>query len=487
MDIYTLISISAYFIAMLAIGLYAYRNTETDVEGYLLGGRQLSPAVTALSAGASDMSGWILMGLPGAMYINGLSSAWIAIGLVIGAYFNYLIVAPRLRRFSELANDAVTIPDYLSNRLKPEGKSLRAVAAVVVIIFFTLYTSAGLVAGGKLFESAFGQSYELGILLTVGVVVIYTLIGGFLAVSMTDFVQGCIMLVALIVVPMVALFDVQDLSASLTSIDPSMLSLTSNLGIMAIISSMAWGLGYFGQPHIIVRFMAIRSVEDIPTARRIGISWMIISVSGALLVGLVGRAYVMQHDLTLTDPETIFILLSQIMFHPLVAGILLSAILAAIMSTISSQLLVSASSLSEDLYHRLFKREASQREVVIVGRAAVLGVSAVAAYLALNPDETILGLVANAWAGFGAAFGPVIILSLVWSKLTYHGAVSAMIAGAVTVLWWSSSSLTINDQSLSSWLYEIVPGFVVAMLVALIVSRFTAQPSHNIDHFFSVR
>ena len=470
MDTYLLISIGSYFLVMLAIGLYAYRNTQDDVEGYLLGGRQLSPGVMALSAGASDMSGWILMGLPGAMYVSGLSSAWIAVGLIIGAYFNYRLVAPRLRVYTELANDAVTIPDFLGSRFSNEGQALRTISALVIVIFFTLYTSAGLVAGGKLFESAFGQSYELGIMITAGVVVAYTLFGGFLAVSLTDFVQGCIMFVSLIIVPVVAFTATEAPFEQLHQIDPQLLQMTTGVGIIAIISSLAWGLGYFGQPHIIVRFMAIRSIRELPTARRIGMGWMITSVIGALGVGLIGRAYSLEFNVDVADPETIFIILSQIIFHPLVAGFLLAAILAAIMSTISSQLLVSASSLSEDLFHKLFAQNASSSQVVVIGRLSVVAVCVVAGWLALDPSESILGLVGNAWAGFGAAFGPIILLALFWRNLSYWGAVLGMITGAAVVLIWIRLGL-------GGVMYEIVPGFIAALGVAIVASLLTPKPT----------
>ncbi|WP_298634843.1 sodium/proline symporter PutP [uncultured Umboniibacter sp.] len=470
MDTYLLISIGSYFLVMLAIGLYAYRNTQDDVEGYLLGGRQLTPGVMALSAGASDMSGWILMGLPGAMYISGLSSAWIAVGLVVGAYLNYRMVAPRLRVYTELANDAVTIPDFLGSRFNNDGQALRTISALVIIVFFTLYTSAGLVAGGKLFESAFGQSYELGIMLTAGVVVAYTLFGGFLAVSLTDFVQGCIMFLALVIVPVVAFTLTEAPVENLKEIDPQLLQMTTGVSVIAIISSAAWGLGYFGQPHIIVRFMAIRSIRELPTARRIGMGWMIVSVFGALGVGLIGRAYSSEFDVTVSDPETIFIILSQIIFHPLIAGFLLAAILAAIMSTISSQLLVSASSLSEDLFHKAFARNASSSQVVLVGRLSVVAVCLVAGWLALDPSESILGLVGNAWAGFGAAFGPIILLALFWRNLSYWGAVVGMITGAVVVLIWIRLGL-------GGLIYEIVPGFIAALGMAILVSLLTPKPT----------
>ncbi len=405
MEIGTIISLALYFIAMLGIGLYAYKKSTSDVSGYMLGGRSLPPSVAALSAGASDMSGWILMGLPGAMFLYGFSSTWIAIGLVIGAWLNYLLVAPRLRVYTEYANDAITIPDYFANRFEDKGNALRIVSALVIIVFFTLYTSSGVVAGGKLFESSFGMSYESGLYITTGVVVLYTLFGGFLAVSLTDFVQGCIMFIALILVPLVT-FSLLDnpLSQTLNELNPTMLTWVGSAGAIGIISAMSWGLGYFGQPHIIVRFMSVRSVKDMPTARRIGMSWMIVAALGAVGTGLFGAAYAHEHGLVVDDAETIFLILSQLLFHPLIAGFLLAAILAAIMSTISSQLLVSSSSLTEDFYKIFLNKNASDKELVLVGRASVLVVALAAIYLAYDRDSSILDLVSNAWAGFGAAF-----------------------------------------------------------------------------------
>jgi sodium/proline symporter len=396
MDIEALISLALYFVLMMAIGLYAYRKSTDDVSGYMLGGRQLNPAVASLSAGASDMSGWMLMGLPGAIFATGMSEAWIAIGLMIGAYFNYRLVAPRLRVYTEIADDAITIPDFFEKRFADHSRTLRVISAVVIIIFFTLYTSAGVVSGGKLFEASFGLDYRLGLFLTAGVVVAYTLFGGFLAVSLTDFVQGCIMFVALILVPVVTIMQLggfgptvdalSTLSVDVGGWEKSYLSMIpqESLGLAAIgiISTMSWGLGYFGQPHIIVRFMAVRSLKDVAVMRRIGMSWMLITVLGAVLTGAAGLAYVKSQnidvadgvpiarvieaptdattfseldnidttgafsdgDVVLGDQETIFILLSQVIFHPYIAGFLLAAILAAIMSTISSQLLVSSSS-----------------------------------------------------------------------------------------------------------------------------------------------
>ncbi|MFT7008228.1 MAG: sodium/proline symporter [Colwellia sp.] len=474
----TLVSLAIYFIVMLGIGFYAYKKSTSDVSGYMLGGRSLSPSVAALSAGASDMSGWMLMGLPGAMYISGMSSLWIAIGLVMGAFLNYLIVAPRLRTYTEVANDSITLPDFFENRFNDKSRMLRIVSSVVIIVFFTLYTSSGLVAGGKLFESSFGLNYEVGLYVTAGVVVVYTLFGGFLAVSLTDFVQGCIMFIALVLVPVVTINEVGglgEMQLSVSQINPELLDIFSGVSIIGIISSMAWGLGYFGQPHIIVRFMAIRHVRDMPTARRIGMSWMIVAIIGSMATGFAGIAYVAKMGLTLDDPETIFIVLSQILFSPLVAGFLLAAILAAIMSTISSQLLVTSSSLTEDFYKTFLHKDADEKQQVLVGRISVVIVALVAIYLAYDRDSSILSLVSNAWAGFGAAFGPVVIGSLYWKKMTRNGALSGMITGAVTVLFWIYAPISIDGQSLSSLMYEIVPGFILCSLVIYVVSNMSPQ------------
>lgn len=479
----TLFSLGLYFSAMLGIGLYAYRKSTSDVAGYMLGGRSLSPSVAALSAGASDMSGWMLMGLPGAMYLSGISSLWIAIGLVIGAFLNYMIVAPRLRTYTEVANDSITLPDFFENRFNDKSHMLRIVSSVVIVVFFTLYTSSGIVAGGKLFESSFGMNYELGLYVTAGVVVAYTLFGGFLAVSLTDFVQGCIMFVALVLVPVVAVNEVGGLSEvhlSIKTIDPALLDIFSGLSIAGIISALAWGLGYFGQPHIIVRFMAIRSIKDIPAARRIGMSWMIVSIIGAMATGFAGIAYVTKEGLRLDDAETIFIVLSQILFSPLISGFLLAAILAAIMSTISSQLLVTSSSLTEDFYKTFLHRDASEKQQVLVGRIAVFLVALVAIFLAYDRDSSILSLVSNAWAGFGAAFGPVVIGSLFWKEMTRNAALAGMITGALTVLLWIYIPMTINGQSLSSVMYELVPGFILSSIVIYMVTKVAPQTNPEV-------
>lgn len=494
METGTIISLGVYFLVMLAIGLYGYKTSTDDVSGYMLGGRKLGPAVTALSAGASDMSGWMLMGVPGAMYLSGVSSSWIAIGLLIGAFINYIIVAPRLRVYTEIANDSITLPDYFENRFADRTRILRIVSSIVIVIFFTLYTSSGVVGGGKLFESSFGLSYELGLYVTAGVVVAYTLFGGFTAVSITDFVQGCIMFVSLVLVPVVALEHLGGFSAVMTQvkdIDPTYLNLfvdantATALSALGIISLLSWGLGYFGQPHIIVRFMAIRSVRDIKAARRIGMSWMLITLLGAMMTGLVGIAYVANTKMTLNDPETIFIIFSQFLFHPLISGFLLAAILAAIMSTISSQLLVTSSSLTEDFYKTFVKRDASQKELVLVGRLSVLAVAMVAIMLAYDRESSILSLVSNAWAGFGAAFGPLVVFSLYWQRMTFAGALSGIISGAATVLFWIYAPILENGETLSSLVYEILPGVIISSLCIVVVSKLTKAPAPQITVLFN--
>ncbi len=462
----TILTLGLYFALMLAIGVYAWRKSTADADDYMLGGRQVGPAVTALAAGAADMSGWLMMGLPGALYATGLAESWIAIGLFIGALLNWIIVAPRLREQTVSVGDALTIPEFLGKKFRDHSNVLRLVSSAVIILFFTLYSSSGLVAGGKLFQSAFGADYTTGLWITAGVVVAYVVMGGFLAVSLTDFVQGTIMVMALVGVPLVAygtLGSGQSLTQTLNAIDPNLLSFTQGTTALGIISAAAWGLGYFGQPHIIVRFMGIKSVADIPTARNIGMAWMAFCMIGALAIGLVGRAWTTANGMTLADPETIFVEMAKTLLSPALYGFVLAAILAAVMSTISAQLLVTSSSLTEDVYRLFLNKQASEKQVVMIGRICVVLVALVALVLAWNPENSVLGLVANAWAGFGAAFGPVIILALTWPRMTRNGALAGMVVGALTVLIWTRLGW-------SSALYEIVPGFLAAWIAVVGVS-----------------
>ncbi|WP_420608100.1 sodium/proline symporter PutP [Novosphingopyxis sp.] len=484
----TLISLALYFILMIAIGLYAWRKSTGDSEGYLLGGRQLTPAVAALSAGASDMSGWLLLGLPGALYATGLVEAWIGIGLFIGAFANWILVAPRLRRQTADLDDSLTIPEFLSRRFPSKALPLRTISALIIVVFFAVYTAAGLVGGGKLFATSFaglfgslpqemgGSDYSFGIWITAGVVLAYTMVGGFLAVSLTDFVQGCIMVVALVLMPVVATMGeggIGPMAREVTALDPDFLSLFAGLSVIGFLSAVTWGLGYFGQPHIIVRFMAIRSVEEVPKARSIGMTWMGVALLGSIGVGIAGRAFIERNGLPLEDPETIFIVLADLLFSPLITGFLLAALLAAIMSTISSQLLVASSSLTEDFYRLFIRKTASEREMVNVGRLCVLLVALVAGVIALDPESEVLGLVSNAWAGFGAAFGPLILLSLMWRRMTGAGAVAGLVTGAVVVIAWIA--LGWNAEFLGGeGIYEIIPGFIAAMAAIVGVSLATS-------------
>ncbi|MGP4067037.1 sodium/proline symporter PutP [Halobacillus sp. B29] len=493
----TLITFIIYLIGMLGIGFAAYRLT-SDLSDYVLGGRRLGPGVAALSAGASDMSGWLLLGLPGAIYASGLSEAWIGVGLAIGAYLNWQFVARRLRVFTEVANDSITVPDYLENRFRDKSHILRVISAAVILLFFTFYTSSGMVAGAKLFEASFALSYTQALWLGAIVTISYTFLGGFLAVSWTDFVQGILMFLALIAVPIVAISELGGWNNAVDAvgqIDPAHLNMVQGVGALAIISSLAWGLGYFGQPHILVRFMALRSPKDVPKARFIGVGWMVLGLYGAIFTGLVGLAYINTADISdlstfnaevmseggvqmLADAEKIFITFSQILFHPVIAGILLAAILSAIMSTIDSQLLVSSSALAEDFYKALFRPNATERELVWVGRVAVAGIALIAVLIAGNPDSSVLDLVSYAWAGFGAAFGPIIILSLFWKGITRNGALAGIIVGAVTVVVWGDFlSGGIFD------LYEIVPGFILNLIVAIAVSAAGEPPKEIIEEF----
>lgn len=489
MQFYEAISIGLYMLLMIAIGIYSYRKSTSTAEEFLIGGRKLGPIVTALSAGAADMSGWLLMGLPGAMYFTGLASAWIAIGLTIGAYLNYVLVAPRLRIYTEVAQNAITLPVFFENRYKDKQHVLKITSSIFILIFFTLYTSAGMVSGGKLFESAFGMDYLTGVLITSLVVILYTFIGGFLAVSLTDFIQGTIMLFALLIVPTVAIFEIggtADTIALIQSKGDQYLSLLKGTTTIGILSLLAWGLGYFGQPHILVRFMAIDKPKDLIKAKNIGISWMVLTVLGALSIGLVGIAYLIKFDNSTMqifdasnrEAETIFIYFARGLFHPLVAGFLLSAILAAVMSTISSQLLVTSSSLTEDIYKAFIKPKATPKNLLIASRVSVLIVAVIALALSLQPRDSILNLVGNAWAGFGAAFGPLILLSLLYKKSSKAGALSGMLVGGFTVLIW-----IYFDHPFKNW-YELIPGFTLSFIVHIVVSRFTYKPNLMVDNEF---
>ena len=482
---YQLAAIVVYLVGMLVIGYYAYRRTKTGRD-FLLAGRELSPRVAALSAGASDMSGWLLMGLPGALYATGLIEAWIAIGLTLGTWMNWMIVAPRLRVYSEITRDSITMPAFFELRFRDRTRLLRSVSAVIILVFFVFYVASMIVASGAFFESSFGWNYMTGVLVVGGVTLVYSAFGGFLGASLTDVAQGLLILAALVSVPIIAtiqlggpgqvmsLIDEADVQAGLDH-----LSFTgggwSIDSMLVIISGLAWGLGYFGQPHILARFFAIRSHAAVKTARRIGTGWVILCMGGAVLTGLIGVAWFHEEGQPLDNPETVFLLLSQTLFHPFVAGLVLAAVLAAIMSTMSSQLLVSASALVEDIYG-LFKHNPGEKQQLWLGRIAVVVVTIIAILIAQDPDSTVLDLVGFAWAGFGAAFGPMILMALYWKRVTAMGALAGMVAGAVVSYVWG----TVPAIKEAIDLYEIVPGVIAHFVIAIIVSLLTKKPDPEV-------
>lgn len=474
-----LITFIFYFIFMIGVGIYFYSKSK-NLSDYILGGRRLNSWVTALSAQASDMSGWLLLGLPGAAYLSGLEAGWIAIGLLVGTYLNWKFTAKKLRSYTEISGNSITIPDFLENRFRDKSKLIRIISASFILIFFLIYTASGFVAGATLFETVFGLSYTLALTIGAVIVISYTFLGGFLAVCWTDFFQGLLMFVAIIIVPIagvVALGGYSDTVGQVNTIDPNLLNMMVNskgetVTIIAIISSLAWGLGYFGQPHILVRFMGINDPNQVKKSRLIAMTWVTISLSFSVFVGLVGRVYIKE---TLINSETVFMDMVSAIFHPAVAGLLLAAILAAVMSTADSQLLVTASAISEDFYKVLFRKQASDKELLWVSRLTVIIVAIIAYLLALNPNNSVMGLVSYAWAGFGATFGPVIILSLYWKRMNKYGALAGLLVGGLTTIIWKMTE---------SSLYEIVPGFIFAAIAIVVVSLLTAKPSKEIiDEF----
>ena len=478
-----LITFGIYLLAMVGIGIAAWRSTR-NLDDYILGGRSLGGYVTALSAGASDMSGWLLMGLPGALYLTGVSEAWIAIGLCIGAWCNWRFVAGPLRVYTERTDNALTLPDYFTSRFSSDGfasngRLLRIVSALVILVFFAIYCASGIVAGARLFESVFGLPYAQALWWGAAATILYTLIGGFLAVSWTDTVQATLMIFALLLTPVIVMLNVGGPGETLRVIeqgDPGRLQWIGAGGLVAVVSSLAWGLGYFGQPHILARFMAADSLAVIPQARRIGMTWMVLCLLGAILVGLAGIAWSAQHPqlagALVENPERVFIVLAEALFNPWIAGVLLSAILAAVMSTLSCQLLVCSSALTEDFYHGFIRPHAGERELVWIGRATVLAVALLAIFIARDPDSRVLGLVSYAWAGFGAAFGPVVLFSLFWGRMTGIGALAGMVVGAATVILWKQTGRA---------LYEIVPGFIAGSIALVVGSLLSRAPSTEVQ------
>lgn len=484
----------AYLVVMVLIGVWVYRRTKT-LSDFALGGRSLNAPTAALSAQASDMSGWLLMGLPGAVYAAGIGEAWIAIGLAIGTYLNWLFVAPRLRTYTERAHNAISLSAYFESRFEDRTNLLRVVSALIIGVFFTLYVASGLVAGGLLFETIFGVDPDIAITVAVIVIVVYTFLGGFLAVSFTDFLQGTLMFLAMVVVPIAVVLSIGGFTPLFDGVEatsPNLLNWIdeaaftagegwttgSSLSFVAIAGLLAWGLGYFGQPHILARFMGIRSAAHVATARRIGTGWVLVTLAAAVFIGLAGVAYL---DQPLENSETVFLVLVQDLFNPWVAGLILAAVLAAVMSTADSQLLVASTAVTEDFYRRYFKRQASDKELVWVGRIAVVVVAVIAYYLALR-GGSVLDIVAYAWAGFGSAFGPIVILSLYWSRMTWAGALAGMVTGATVVLVWENVDWAgIANESIASWgdVYSMLPGFGLALIAAIVFGNLGRRPERE--------
>lgn len=463
MDALGFIAFCSYLAVVVAIALVAYRVTN-NLSDYVLGGRQLGGPVAALSAGASDMSAWLLLALPGAVFTSGLNQIWLPIGLTTGAYLSWRLIAKPLRVYSELANDSLTLPAFLDNRFGDNTGLIRFSLAIVTLFFFAFYTASGLV-GGALLLQRFGMEYHQALLLGTCIIVSYTFIGGFLAVSWTDFFQGTLMFFCLLIVPYVAIKDLGGVQATLQLIEgisPKHLDVYTDLDALMIVNLVAWGLGYLGQPHILVRYMAVRTTQDIPTARRICVSWMSLSMIGAVLTGFVGTAYFLNKHV---HPESIFIVFSQSLFSPWIAGVLLAAILSSIMCAVDSQMLASSSAVTEDLYHKVFRRNASQRELVWVSRIAVMVIALVALGLALDPDSRVIHLVAFAWAGLASAFGPVVVGALFWRNMSTVGALMGVILGAGSSIVWHLNSGGIFE------IYEIIPGFIFGTLGILLGSK----------------
>lgn len=474
------IMFSLYLLLMISIGIMCVEK-KGSVGGYVLGGRNMGSWITALSAQASDMSGWLLMGLPGVVYISGLCNVWVAIGLFIGTFFNWILVAKRLRIYTELTS-SLTLSAYMSNRFDDKTGVLRIIAAFITLMFFTIYAGSGLVAAGKLFDSMFNIDYTIAVLLGAGVILLYTLLGGYQAVCKTDLVQGWFMFFALIIVPVVAYLNIPDGAFEATvkarnisfSIMPKGDIFTS---VLAAVSMAAWGLGYCGQPHILTRFMSIRSHKELTTSTKIAVVWVLISLAMAIIIGLVSIPIFSEPVLSAQDSEKVFLKMALELFNPWISGAILAAVLAAIMSTIDSQLLASSTTLAQDFYAFVLRKKASDSELLLVNRIFVASITLIACVLALNPNETIFSLVTFAWGGFGAAFGPVVLMSLYSRKMTFNAALCGMLTGTSVMLLWSFSGL-------GKYLYEILPGFFAGVFVIYIVSKINPQKNAEVLHDF---
>ena len=488
-----MIAIAVYLLIMIFIGA-SFMKKNKNSEDYFLGGRSLNGFVAALSAGASDMSGWMLMGLPGSIYALGTGQVWIGIGLALGTIANWVFVAGPLRKYTIKANNSLTLPEFFVNRYRDEKKILLGVSSAVIVIFFVVYTASAFASGGKLFNSVFGMDYHLALIIGAMVILIYTFMGGFLAVCTTDFLQGLLMLIAVLTVPTVAycMMGGDNFTTNLvaTGVDPSsffdpLQEGGARISAVSILSSLAWGLGYFGMPHILVRFMAIKDKQELKKSKSIAILWVVLGLGFACFIGILGRAYLATTLGEMQDPEKVFIEMIKKVFTEdtnlaLLAGLFIAAILAAIMSTADSQLLVASSAISEDLYKGIVRKDADENKVLFVGRSATICVAIIALLIAWNPDSSVMKLVSDAWAGFGAAFGPLVLCSLFWKRTNFAGAIAGIITGALTVILWDYipfGGATIGDKT---GLYSLLPGFIISFVAIIIVSLCTKAPSDEI-------
>ena len=512
-NIIVLVAFAFYMLLMIVIGVIYSRKTKNN-EDYFLGGRNLGGWTAALSAQASDMSGWLLMGLPGSVYLAGTGEVWIAVGLLLGTILNWYLVSSRLRKYTIVAGNSLTIPSFFQNRYRDRRGVIKIVSAIIIAVFFAVYTASAFSSGAKLFATLFGHSqngemdqtaYLIGLAIASVVILVYTFMGGFKAVCTTDLIQGLLMLVAILAVPIIAYAILtwdqgfsQALVAKGVENPENYMNFFKNtdgspIAWNSIVSSLAWGLGYFGMPHIIIRFMAIKNETEVKKSRKIAIIWVVLSLAAACLIGLFARGYLSQ-QLDAGNSETAFIRLIQEIFSNngvliFIGGIFLCGILAAIMSTADSQLLVTASAVSEDMYKGVIKKDASEKSSLLVGKIAVVVVAVIAFLIALDPNSSIMGLVSDAWAGFGAAFGPVMLLALFWKRSNLAGAVAGMATGALAVIVWDYLPLMGGDTiGTATGLYSLVPGFFLALIINVIVSLVTKAPSKEItDEFDSIK
>lgn len=471
-----LIIFSLYILTILGIGLVAYFSTR-NLQDYMLAGRSLGSTMTALGAGAADMSGWLILAVPGFLLTFGLHKLWIPIGLLIGAYLNWHFVAKRLRVYTETLGNVLTIPEYLHKRFADPKGGMRFCIAVVVLIFFTVYAASSFTAATLILQISFDISYHQGLFLGALIIICYTLLGGFLALNWIDLFQGGMMLLALLIVPSTLIFQAGNFETvvqNITVINSDYLNLWHNISTIDLVSHLTWGLGYFGQLHILVRFMAIKKSQDITKAKYIGMTWMLLAISGAALTGFVA----INTDIgkTITDPNTIFLSLAKELFSPYIAGFLIAAALSAVMSTAAALLLASASAVTADLYHGCFKKNATSKELIIVARLAVIIIAIVALVIAHSPESSLLDLVQHAWSGLGASFGPIILLSLFWSRMTLIGAISGMLVGSIIILIWPLDFMGI---------YTLMPAFILSVITIIIVSLLDTPPSKQILQDFA--